>query len=39
MASLTYQDGKAVAIGDDIWVELTILANVFTDNKVAINYF
>jgi hypothetical protein len=39
MASLSYSDGKPVAVGDDIWVELTLLGNVFTDNKVAINYF
>lgn len=39
MASLSYQDGKPVAIGDEIWVELTLLGNVFTNNKAAVYYF
>jgi len=38
MASLAYPDGKPVAVGDPIWVELTLIGDIFTNNKISIHY-
>lgn len=38
MASLNYPDGSSVQVGDSIYVELTLVGDHYTDNKIAIHY-
>jgi hypothetical protein len=39
MSGLSYKEsGKPVAIGDPIFAEMTLVGNIFTDNKIAVYY-
>lgn len=38
MASLSYPDGSSVKVGDPIWVEVTLVGDIYTDNKIAVFY-
>lgn len=38
MSSLAYAEGKPIQIGDPIYAELTLVGDIFTDNKIPIFY-